>query len=119
MQSNFFHTMSNREANSASGNEKLHKLGFDAADDFNAFTFKWDSKSIKWYANGRCVRTVNAKDTYIPTPSLSTMRIAANIWPVNEQAEEWAGPKPDDLSYAQSEYKWIQYSQDGNCKMSC
>jgi endo-1,3-1,4-beta-glycanase ExoK len=118
-QSNFFHTMDNRYANSASGNEKLHKLGFDASKDFHAYTFVWSEDSIKWYADGRLVRTAKASESYIPNPKQSTMRIAANVWPVNKQAEEWAGPKPADLSYAQAEYKWIQFSETGQCQMTC
>lgn len=92
MQSNFFIRTKVPNSTSASGNEKWHELGFDASLDYHVYGIKWLGHSIEWYVDGRRVRRVLATKAWIPSPACSPMRIVANIWPVERQLEEWAGP---------------------------
>jgi endo-1,3-1,4-beta-glycanase ExoK len=116
IQTNFFSRWKDPGANSASGNEVLHHLGFNANDLFAAYAFKWTHSYIAWYVNGRPIRIVWSHERQLPSPSYSTMRIAANAWVVNKQAEEWAGPVAGDLTQSEAKYAWMSFTEGGDCQ---
>lgn len=116
MQSNFFNRWKDRSANSGSGNEVMHDLGFNAFERYAAYEFKWTYSHCAWYVNGRPIRIEWAHEKNLPSPDYSTMRIAANIWPVNKQAEEWAGPLPVSLQQTQAKFSYISFEGGENCR---
>lgn len=115
LQSNYFSRYFDPSANSASGNEQWHKLDFDASSSFHMYTFKWTSSAIEWFVDGKKIRTAWGSKTRIPSPDYSPMRVVANVWPVNKQAEEWAGPLDKSVYSTSAEYKWMTYAEGGKC----
>lgn len=104
----------------------MHPLGFDAGDRFAAYSFKWTRDRVDWWVNDMHIREVirdecNTGGSLFPDPDFSPVRIAANIWPVNKQAEEWAGPLDPNFQTTEARYAWITYSQGNDCQvqMSC
>lgn len=104
----------------------MHDLGFVAGDQFAAYSFKWTKDRVDWWVNDRHIRTVTRDDcgqdsALFPDPEFSPVRIAANIWPVNKQAEEWAGPLDPNFQETDARYAWIAHSQGNECqvKMNC
>lgn len=85
VQTNYFSRPKIAGANSGSGNEELHDLGFDAAKEFAAYSFKWTHGNIDWFVNGRRIRSAYWQSSRpVPLQSYSTVRFVANIWPVNK-----------------------------------
>lgn len=81
MQSNYFSRPKVAGANSGSGNEVLHDLGFDASKQFAAYSFRWSHGKIEWFVNGKSIRTEHWKaDKPTPLQSYSTMRVVFNKW---------------------------------------
>lgn len=113
-QSNYFSRYHDKNANSGSGNEQWHDLDFDTAAGFHKYSFKWTPKGIVWWVDGHQVRSVGVGDG-VPSPNYSPARVVGNIWPVNEQAEEWAGSVDPAMTYSNAKYKWIQYEAGESC----
>lgn len=93
--------------NGVGGNEYIHSLGFDAADDFNTYGFMWAPNYITWYVNGVPVYTVHGSPATLPS---HPMRIYANLWTgIGTNFELWAGTYvyPGNTEYA--EYDYILY----------
>jgi endo-1,3-1,4-beta-glycanase ExoK len=118
VQTNYFSRYFNPAANSGSGVERWHDLGFDAAQGYHVYGFKWTSGAIEWFADGNSIRTAAASETRIPSPDYSPMRICANIWPVNQQAEEWAGPLDTTVYSTKASYKWMRYDAGADCSVA-
>jgi endo-1,3-1,4-beta-glycanase ExoK len=116
-QSNYFSRYFNPNANSGSGNELWHTLDFDASQRFHMYSFKWTAKGIQWFVDGRHVRSALADQTRIPSPGYSPMRIVTNIWAVNKQAEEWAGPLDKTVYSTSSAIKWISHEAGDGCNI--
>jgi endo-1,3-1,4-beta-glycanase ExoK len=116
MQTNFFSRWKDPYANSASGHEMLHDLGFDATQVYAAYEFKWTRSYVAWFVNGRPVRVVWAHEVDLPSPDYTTLRIAANAWPVNKQAEEWAGPLPPNLEATEAKYSYMAFEEGEDCR---
>ena len=113
-QSNFFSRHYDKSANSGSGNEGWHPLDFDTAAGFHSYTFKWTPYGITWWVDGNQVRNVWGGEG-VPSPNYSPMRVMGNIWPVNEQAEEWAGPLNHEMTYSNAKYKWVVHEAGSHC----
>lgn len=79
MQTNFFSRVKDPKANSGSGNEEFHSLGFNAAKSFHMYGFKWTNSKIEWYVDGKKIRTVFKKQADLPSPDYSPMRVVANV----------------------------------------
>jgi len=63
-------------------------LGFDAADRPRAYAFEWRREGIRWYAEGRMIFQVSAREA--PIPSVPS-RLFANLWAVDQSIAGWAG----------------------------
>lgn len=95
----------------------MHYLGFDASKQYAAYSFKWAHNHIAYFVNGKMIRLVWNHQAHLPSPAFTTMRIAANIWPVNKQAEEWAGPLSPHFSFADAKYAWMTFDQGPHCRV--
>lgn len=115
VQTNYFSRIKDPHANSGSGVERWHDLGFDAAANFHAYGYRWTHDAIEWYADGKLIRTARASESRIPSPDYSPMRIVANTWPVNRQAEEWAGPLDTSVYQTSAKYRWMKFTKGHNC----
>lgn len=116
-QTNFFSRVKDPYANSGSGVEVMHQLPFDAADNYHAYGIKWTNEYIEWYVDGQQYRSVSATEYHIPSPRYSTMRILANIWPVNDQAQEWAGTLNHDVYETQAKYTSMSFNAGESCSV--
>lgn len=100
----------------SNGHEFMVNLGFDAAQAFHSYGFKWTSTGITWYVDGASVYSVahTASDA-TPKTSDSLHKIMTNFWPVDSTASAWAGSfvYPGTPLYAQ--YDWLRYTSGENC----
>lgn len=119
MQTNFFSRIYDPEANSGSGNEQLHDVGFDVHQNYAAYSFRWQKDRIDWWVNGNHVRTEEAREggPKLPNPEELSMRVSANVWAVNKQAEEWAGPLDPSFYETDSRYLWVHHDPGENCQI--
>jgi len=109
------------------GRGKNVDLGFDASKDFHTYRFEWKPDSIKWYADGTLIRSVDpTKDTWLEDGEYKTTYNAANdgdtgaeigipqlpgkmymnIW---AGATQWMGDTPDDFKETTASYDNIKY----------
>jgi beta-glucanase (GH16 family) len=99
----------------ASHNERVVQLGFDAADGFHNYGFRWFEGGLEWYVDG--VRVDQFYDTALvrtPKPVESYQKIMMNLWPVDATAADWAGAFAyEGVRLAQ--YEWVRYDRDPRC----
>lgn len=119
MQTNFFNRLYDPEANSGSGNEQLHDVGFDVHLNYAAYSFRWRRGKIEWWVNDQLVRTqVDAWGApTLPNPDDMNLQILANVWSVNKQAEEWAGPLDPNFYETDARFLWIHHEPGENCNV--
>lgn len=119
VQTNFFSRVYNDSANSGSGNEQSHALPFDATTTWAAYSFRWQKDRLDWWANDQHLRSQFAYEggPALPNPETVSMQIAANIWAVNKQAEEWAGPLDPNFYDTRAKYQWIWHEPGRECKI--
>ena len=102
----------------SSSNESVIQLGFDAAQDFHRYGFKWTATGIGWYVNGSQVLW-SADEPGRPTPKAgdSLQKIMMNQWAVDPTAAGWAGTfiYPGQPLHAQ--YQWVRYTQGESCEI--
>ena len=92
----------NYYTNGVGKHEYIYDLGFDAAEEFHTYGFKWMKNSITWYVDGKAVHRAT-KD--IPsTPG----RIMMNVWP-GKNVDKWLKPY-DGKTPLQAEYDHMSYS---------
>lgn len=119
VQTNFFSRLYDPDANSGSGNEQQHDLGFDATQTWAAYSFRWRKNRIDWWVNDRLLRTQEVYEggPAVPNPEEVRLRILANIWAVDKSAEEWAGPLDTSFYETSARYLWIRYEPGENCNI--
>ena len=91
------------------GHEYWYDLGFDAAEEFHEYGFRWAEDSITWTVDGKDVYTVTAS-AETPLPS-TPGRILMNYWCGTPDAEGWMGKY--ELSDATADYQWIKTTATG------
>ncbi len=101
---------------SNSGHEYTHTLGFDAAQAFHTYGFKWTLNGIEWYVDGTPVHWV-ANNSGDPTPNQNDTphRIMMNMWPVDASLFGWAGPFVYPGTPVHAYYDWIRYTPGEGC----
>lgn len=107
MQANYF-------TDGRGGNEKYIPLWFNPSAEFHNYAFRWTSRKIEWFVDGRKVyeSTKNIPKTY-----RGNHKIMANLWPVSERAAGWAGnynwegPKT-------AEYSGIRFTRGEYCRIA-
>jgi beta-glucanase (GH16 family) len=103
----------------ASGVEQWHDLGFNSQAQFHSYSIRWASWGIQWYVGPKLVRTVyRSNDPKIPDPKFGPLRIAANVWTVDQSAFGWAGRPSDSFTQGTSEYAWIKYQAGDKCEIT-
>ncbi len=93
--------------NGVGGHEYKYRLGFDAAEDFHTYGFRWTEEYIVWFVDGKPVHKVSAASNS-PMPSTAG-RILTNYWTGTSQAEGWMQKFDDDYS-GKAQYKYIATS---------
>jgi len=103
----------------ASRNEALVDLGFDAADAFHAYGFKWTAAGIAWYVDGNLVYQASDSATN-PTPKAgeSLQKIMLNLWPVDATASAWAGTFQYPGQPLHARYDWVRYTAGADCAVT-
>lgn len=100
----------------SNGHEAIIDLGFNAADAFHRYGFRWTSTGIEWFVDGASVYQVldSAAD---PTPKAaeSLLKIMMNVWPVDETATGWAGEFQYSGSALHGLYDWVRYTAGEDC----
>ncbi len=113
MQVNFY-------TNGDVGHEQWVNLGFNSAEDFHDYGFKWDASGIRWYVDGRLV--ANAENTpENPTPDAlpangGPQKIMLNFWAC-QGLDAWCGA----FTYTGAlhvYYDWISYQSDAACSLA-
>jgi beta-glucanase (GH16 family) len=119
VQTNYFSRNYDPNANSGSGNEQFHELGFDVTQNYAAYSFRWRKDRLDWWVNGKHIRVAFAGDDLppIPNPEAISMKVFANIWAVNKQAEEWAGPLDHEFYETAARYNWMWHDPGENCNI--
>ena len=84
--------------------EKLYDLGFDAAEDFHTYGFRWAKDSITWYVDGKEVHTVTEN---IPT---TPGKLMMNTWN-GIGIDSWLG-KYDGTTPLTAEYQWARFTAE-------
>lgn len=112
MQSNFY----TNDDTYASRNEKLVDLGFDAADSFYRYGFKWTSTGIEWFVDGQRIHSVGDSGSN-PTPKAteSLQKITVNAWPVDDTAAGWAGMFSHTGQPMHGYYDWAGQTVGEDC----
>ena len=101
------------------GHESLVGLGFDPAEEFHRYGFKWTSAGIEWFVDGTHVYSVidSAVD---PTPKEtdSLQKIMMNVWPVDDTAVGWAGTFYYPGMPLHGIYDWVRYIAGEDCSLA-
>ncbi len=91
---------------SKGGHEYIHELGFDAAEEFHTYGFKWAEDSITWYVDGEEVHKAEKK---LPsTPS----KIMMNAW-CGTGVDGWLNAFTDGDLPLTAEYQWVRFTPEG------
>jgi len=102
----------------SNGHEELVPLGFDAAEEFHRYGFRWTPAGIEWFVDGRLVYAV-ADSPGDPTPKAgeSLQKIMMNVWPVDSTASGWAGAFVYPGAALSGIYDWVRYEAGEDCSL--
>lgn len=92
--------------NGQGNHEKVIELGFDAAEEFHVYGFKWQPDTIKWYVDEKLVYSVTNANGSLPT---TPGKIIMSLWPgigVNDWLGEFVYPGAPIHAY----YDWVKFS---------
>jgi len=114
VQFNFF-------VNGKGGNEYMYDLGFDAAEEFHEYGFRWTEDSITWFIDDKPVYKVTTDTTVEPAENVRVVdvipstpgRLLMNYWCGNEDAHGWMGVYEGNVKDNGCEYQWIQTTTKG------
>lgn len=107
--------------NGQGGHEYMYDLGFDAAEDFHTYGYRWTETSITWFVDGKPVYKVTTDKNATPADNLVIVdvlpstpgRILTNYWCGNKNAEGWMGKYKGETKDNGTQYKWIATSAQG------
>jgi beta-glucanase (GH16 family) len=86
---------------------KMIDLPFDWSTDFHEFAILWTPGSVKWFADGKLLRTTR---DYVPHEPL---QIRANFYAGDAATpgiRDWLGPLHDQDLPARTDYDWMKFS---------
>ncbi len=104
------------------GNEYMYDLGFDAAEEYHEYGFRWEKDSITWFVddepvykvttdkNTKKADNVKVVDAIPSTPG----RMLANYWCGNKDAVAWMGKYSGNTEDEGCEYLWMKTSVKGS-----
>jgi len=90
------------------GHESLNALGTEASAGFNHYAIEWLPKAVKWYVNGRLVRTVAGGKM----PSVSD-QLLLSLWSGSPDLEAWLGKFQDPHCAVTAQVDWVAYTRLG------
>ncbi|MGE0742107.1 MAG: family 16 glycosylhydrolase [Hyphomonadaceae bacterium] len=67
--------------------QHIHRLGFDAADDYHTYAFEWTRDAIRWYVDNRMVHEERGRNLARMTRE---QRLFINLWNT-DQLWRWTG----------------------------
>jgi hypothetical protein len=101
------------------GHEAIYSLGFDAAQGFHTYGFKWTSQGIWWYADGAELRHVaNSPSNPTPNENDTPHRVMLNMWPVTSAGAPWAGPFVYPGQPIHGHFDWVKFTPGEDCAVS-
>jgi endo-1,3-1,4-beta-glycanase ExoK len=77
-----------------------------AAADFNNYAIEWAPNSIKWYINGKLVRSANGANLPV-TPG----QYFLTLWSGSATISGWLGTLPASTKNVVAEVEWAAYSE--------
>lgn len=115
------HVQFNFFVNGVGGNEYMYDLGFDAAEEFHTYGFRWLPDSITWFVDGEPVYKVTTDKSAEEGKNLRVVdvlpqtagRMLANYWCGNERAWGWMGAYQGETKDNGTQYQWIATSAEG------
>jgi beta-glucanase (GH16 family) len=119
-QTNYFNRNSSIIGQTLSGNEQKHNLGFDAAESFHVYGFKWLSGEatdgsgdrIEWQVDVTKRMVMSGKvASPVPSARYTTQRLLINIWAATPLAHERAGGNPAPSLSTSAQVKWIRFTE--------
>lgn len=90
-------------------NGSLNAVGNNSARTFNTYAFDWQPDAIRWYINGKLVRTA----TGVALPSVAG-KIMLSLWNGTPQVNDWLGPFRYPGKPITAEVDWIAYTRPGD-----
>lgn len=106
LQANFF-------TNGKGGNEKIIPLKFNPTKKMHNYGFKWTSKGVAWYVDGKKMYTAR-KNT--PKIENGPHKIMMNVWPVSKHASGWGGNYEFD-GVRSAVYSAVRFTRGEDCKI--
>jgi endo-1,3-1,4-beta-glycanase ExoK len=95
--------------NGSGGKEKNLPVPGGAASAFNNYAIDWSPAGIKWYINGKLVRSeTGAKLPVTPGQFFLT------LWSGSSGIADWLGKLPPTTKSAVAEVEWVAYSARGS-----
>jgi endo-1,3-1,4-beta-glycanase ExoK len=96
------------------GRETLTAVGSDASKGFHKYGFEWTPTELKWYTDGRLVRTATG-GAQPKTPG----QLFLSLWMGSNKTESWLGKFVDPRTLITAEVDWIAYTAPGErCKFA-
>lgn len=93
---------------SRGGHETSTDLGVDGSTSFNNYAIEWTPQNIKWYLNGRLIRTTTTKGL----PSVPG-QFFLSLWSGSDGINAWLGKYDDMGKVVTAEIDWIGYTAPG------
>lgn len=90
------------------GRESYPQLGFDASKGFHTYAFEWTPGRIRWFIDGRLVRT--ASDATMPQV---TGKLFLSLWNGGKGVDDWLGKADESAIPASADVDWIAYTRSG------
>lgn len=89
------------------GRETLPDLGFDASKGFHIYAFEWTPDRIRWFVDGRLVRTATGA-----LPQVSG-QFFVSLWNGGKGVDDWLGRADPARIPASADIDWIAYTRSG------
>lgn len=91
------------------GRESSVPVGSDASAIFHTYAFEWTPTSLRWYIDGRLVRTASG-GAQPNTPG----QFFLSLWMGSPQLDGWLGSFIDTRPVITAEVDWIAYTRAGD-----
>jgi len=83
-------------------------LGFDSSEDYHDYAIEWSPNHIKWFVDGKLVRTVDGNGIELPSEPSAIM---ANLWSgAGAAARTWTGEFVYPGSRVRAYYDYIKFT---------
>lgn len=90
------------------GHETLTPVGADASTDFHDYAFDWGPQQIRWYIDGKLVRTAASP----PLPAVPG-QFFLSLWMGAAPVDAWLGKFVDTRPVIDAEVDWVAYTAPG------